>query len=114
MHQSPSVIAKPPIRNRLPSLAKEVYGDSSIKNMAAVLVVFDLSKDPHSVIGNVLETLGRVVVAANSAGGHPALAAWRDDPRVEIIHHRNRGGLAGAYSAALLWLQTQGSVARSS
>ncbi len=70
----------------------------------AVLVVFDSQSDPALPLRSALQALAHVVVVDNSAVGHPALAAWRSDPCVTIIHHKNRGGLAGAYNAAVAWL----------
>lgn len=70
----------------------------------AVLVVFDTQRDPAPALRSVLQSLAHVVVVDNSVDGHPALADWRSDPCVTIIHHGNRGGLAGAYNAAIRWL----------
>ena len=75
-----------------------------LPGLAAVLVVFDTNSDPAPILRSVLHLLDRLVVVDNSADGHPALAPWRDEPRIAFIHHRNRGGLAGAYNAALQWL----------
>ena len=74
----------------------------------AVLVMFDPHSDPAPILGSVLQVLNRVVVVDNSVAGHAALTPWRSEPRITLIHHRNRGGLAGAYNAAVQQLTTQG------
>lgn len=77
-----------------------------LATMAAVLVVFDPLVDAGPTIESVLCVLTQVVVVDNTADGHPALARWHNTSGVALIHHRNRGGLAGAYNAALRWLAT--------
>jgi len=73
--------------------------------VAGVLVVFDIKSDPTTILRSVLSPLRRLVVVDNSSDGHPALGGWLNDPRISFIHHRNSGGLAGAYNAALQWLE---------
>ena len=82
--------------------------DRPLPGAAAVLVMFDPRSDPAPILGCVLQMLNRVVVVDNSADGHPALTPWRGEPRITIIHNSNRGGLAGAYNAAVQRLMTQG------
>ena len=69
--------------------------------------MYDPQSDPASALRSVLQALAHVVIVDNSADGHPALAHWCSDPRVTIIHHGNRGGLAGAYNAAVRWLTVE-------
>ena len=78
--------------------------DYPLPGAVAVLVVFDTRHDLAPALRSVLQALAHVVVVDNSADGHPALAEWRNAPRVTILHNRNRGGLAGAYNEAIRWL----------
>lgn len=72
--------------------------------VAAVLVLFAPHADPSSALRTALRVVGQVVLVDNAPGGHPLAAAWRDEPAVSIVVNGNRGGLAGAYNAARVWL----------
>lgn len=81
--------------------------DYPLPGAVAVLVVFDTRHDLAPALRSVLQALAHVVVVDNSADGHPALAPWRTEARITLIHQRNRGGLAGAYNAAIQALAAQ-------
>ena len=78
---------------------------ASLDGVAAVLVLYDLAADPGDAVRGALAAVTTLVLVDNAPGGHPAAAAWRDDPRVTVLHNANRGGLAGAYNAAIAFLR---------
>lgn len=69
--------------------------------VAAVLVVYHSQATPDAVAASLLSRVDRLVVVDNSAAGHPCMERLPDDARLHRLHHRNVGGLAGAYNAAL-------------
>lgn len=91
----------------MPSPPVPIAVDSLPATVAAVLVLYDPLLDAGPAVEVALRSLARVVVVDNSTDGHPAMKRWRDVPRVTLLHQRNRGGLAGAYNAALRWLFTE-------
>jgi rhamnosyltransferase len=79
---------------------------------AAVLVVHGDPGDLQAALAPLTALLGRVVVVDNNAQPAPALARLAGSlAGVEILHHGNRGGLAGAYNRALRHLQEASSAA---
>jgi rhamnosyltransferase len=72
---------------------------------AAILVVYDAQSEPGPLIEQLQSLLACIVLVDNSPQGHPAAARVPQSTAVHHIHHRNVGGLAGAYNAALGWLE---------
>lgn len=71
-----------------------------------MLVVHGEVGDLASVLTELAALMARVVVVDNNERAAPALARQAlAVPGVELLHHGNRGGLAGAYNRALQQLQ---------
>lgn len=66
----------------------------------AIIVAFDVCRDPAKTLGHVLSAVDYAVIVDNVPGGHPALVS-KPPPRSAIIQNGNRGGVAGAYNRAL-------------
>jgi rhamnosyltransferase len=75
-------------------------------DVAAILVVYAGHSDPTLAMERLLAYCDLIVLVDNSEVGHPAVALWRNRDGVHTIHHRNRGGLAGAYNAAVEHITT--------
>lgn len=71
------------------------------RRTAAVVVVYRADSHPGAVIDEARRQVGLTIVVDNSELGHPALDAEEGCRGFEQIHNRNRGGLAGAYNAAI-------------
>lgn len=69
--------------------------------IAAVLVVYHPEAAPGPAAISLLAQVEHVIVVDNTAAGHPAMHSLPVDERLHRLHHRNVGGLAGAYNAAL-------------
>jgi rhamnosyltransferase len=80
-------------------------------NIAAVAVAYDPRRD-LSGIPRVLTVLDHLIIVDNAPEGHPGLVEHAPSRNSAIvISNRNKGGLAGAYNAALsgireLWPET--------
>jgi rhamnosyltransferase len=73
--------------------------------VAAILVVYDLACGGSAALRWLSQHVAHVVLVDNSAGGHPLAREWQSDARVHVIANANRGGLAGAYNAAVTFLR---------
>lgn len=77
----------------------------TIASLAAILVVFADDARPAAAIDRLLSVCERVVTVDNTLDGHPAVQGLERRAGVDVVHHRNVGGLAGAYNAAIAHLQ---------
>ena len=82
--------------------------DASLaRRTAAILVVYRLERPLDDTLAELARTVGRCILVDNSEQGHPSLRALADRLGVTLIGAGNRGGLAGAYNAALAQLRGQ-------
>ena len=75
------------------------------REVVAILVLFDPHSDPRAVVQGLAQALGGVVVVDNALQGHPHRDVLAAQPGVQLLRNANRGGLAGAYNAALRHLE---------
>lgn len=75
---------------------------------AAVLVLYGAVADLGRLLSQLVGTVGRVVVVDNNEQPSPSLHVLASPWPVELVHHGNRGGLAGAYNRALRTLHEEG------
>ncbi len=86
--------------------------DEPAASTAAVVVVYHLPTDIEPVLRQLQGSLGRVLLVDNHEAGHAQLAPLAAMLGVGHLHAGNRGGLAGAYNRALVWLQSDWPQAR--
>ena len=77
-------------------------------SLAAIVVVYAAEADPHAAIEALCAVCGTVMLVDNSPEGHPAADRWMGHQQVHVLHHRNVGGLAGGYNAAIAALDRIG------
>ena len=74
---------------------------------AAILVVYRLERPLDDALARLASVVGRCIVVDNSESGHPSLPALAAGVGAALLTAGNRGGLAGAYNAALAALRLQ-------
>ena len=80
---------------------------SLARRTAAILVVYRLEHPLDDTLERLASVVGRCLVVDNSETGHPSLPALAARVGAELLTAGNRGGLAGAYNAALASLRQQ-------
>lgn len=72
--------------------------------IAAILVLFDPSRDPRVAISSLIDVIDTVIIVDNCVDHHPALLEPLGS-RVVLLRNNNVGGLAGAYNCAIDWIE---------
>lgn len=89
----------------LPATPSPPSGQPLSARTAAIVVLYHPDAAPAPLAQSLLEQVARVVVVDNHPQGLAAVAQLGAAPRLHILRNANRGGLAGAYNAALQWLE---------
>ncbi len=69
--------------------------------VVAVTVAYSEERDPLAALERLAPFVDHVILVDNTASGHPKLAGRGSHERLTILANANKGGLAGAYNAAL-------------
>jgi rhamnosyltransferase len=74
---------------------------STDPRVIAVTVAYAEERDPVAAVERLAPFVDHVILVDNTASGHPKLAGRGSRDRLTILANANKGGLAGAYNAAL-------------
>ncbi len=73
--------------------------------VVGVLVAFDVERDPLDGLVDLLSCLYHLIIVDNAVNGHPLLTKLTGTAQISIIRNANVDALAGAYNAAIAYVE---------